>query len=242
MYGFIITTHYNNYDLIFKSLTLLIKHIPNDSYIIVYINETKCDKVLNLSTEFKSTEFKSTEFKSTEFIYIDDQVKNNGLTGTWNAGILKCIKKKCDVISILGHDTFVNESIKLLLNKVKDSQINNKLEYFAPLYFNYKNKTDELWQDSIHYKKHNCKFLIGSFLSFPINSLIKMKEKYDFYFDELKYPFGYNDIDFYEKFINIGGKGIIINECILDHEYKRSWVDMKNINWIEYMRQHGLNI
>ena len=38
-----------------------------------------------------------------------NQIKNNGLTGTCNQGIDKCIENKCDVITILGHDTYVNE-------------------------------------------------------------------------------------------------------------------------------------
>ena len=48
MYGFIITTHYNNYTIIKKSLDLLIEYIPHNSFIILYINETTCQKVLNV--------------------------------------------------------------------------------------------------------------------------------------------------------------------------------------------------
>ena len=46
MYGFILTTHFNNYNLIKKCLDLLFNNIPDESFIVLYVNETKCNKVL----------------------------------------------------------------------------------------------------------------------------------------------------------------------------------------------------
>jgi len=247
MNGFIITTHYNNYELIHKCLTLLIQNIPTKNFVVLYVNETTCNKVKNIRSEFNSI----------EVIFIDNQTINNGLTGTWNSGIKLCIENNCNVITILGHDTFVNNSINSILDKAKNAQINKKFEYFAPLYYNYSGKNSELWQDSLHYKNNPLKFLIGSFLTIPVYTLDKMKNRFSYYFNEKRYPFGYNDIHFYKTCIQNGGKGIIDYDCIINHEYKRTWAHIKStsctilqkpekeepiqvscFNWMNYLRKN----
>ena len=221
MYGFILTTHFNNYNIIKKCLDLLFKNIPNNSFTILYVNETSCEKVLNIKNDYLS-------FKDNfDVIYIDNQEINDGLTGTWNKGINYLLNKKnfnCKVITILGHDTFINNDIKYLLSAALNAENNKKLEYFGPLYKNFIGKNDELWQDELYYKKYNNKFIIGSLFTFPIHCLIKNRINENSYFDAKRYPFGYNDIDWYNRFVKIGGKAIILPECIIDHKYERSWV------------------
>ena len=214
MYGFVITTHHNNYDLIYKCLSCLFKHIPTDSYVILYINESTC---YNINTINK-------QFKKLNIIKIKNQIKNNGLTGTWNQGIYKCIENKCDVITILGHDTYKNKSIKYLLFAAERAQKYNKLEYYGPLFKNYSNKSHELFQDEKHWKNYTQRYLIGSIFTFPLNTLIKNKLNKNYFFDEINYPFGYNDIEWYERFKKINGKAVIIEECIIEHMYQRSWI------------------
>lgn len=223
MYGFIITTHYNFYDTIKKCLDLLFEVIPDNSYVVLYVNETTCKKVLNIKNDYLLY------INKFDVIYIKDQITNNGLSGTWNMGINYFLNKKkfnCKVISILGHDTFVNNSIKLILDEALEAENNKKLLYFGPLFKNYEGKNDELWQDEKYYKNYLQKFLIGSFFVFPKNSLIKNQICDSFYFNEIRYPFGYNDIDWYNRFIKIGGKAIIIEKCIIDHKYERSWLEI----------------
>ena len=128
-----------------------------------------------------------------------------------------------NIITILGHDTYINPTINYIFKKAYDSALNNKLEYFGPLYPNWKGKNDELWQDVIHYKKYPNQFLIGSLLCIPINCLIQNKLPNGDFFNN-NYPFGYNDIDWYNRFKKIGGKAIIVPECIIDHKYSRSWI------------------
>lgn len=253
MYGFVVTTHYNNYELIHKCLTLLFDNIVlKESYIVLFVNETTCSKVLNIKQEFinkyndKNSENSENSKNSKnnendknsesdiikfETIYIDDQKKNGGLTGTWNQGIdylLNIPFFDCKVITILGHDTFVNENIKYLLQSALEAENNKDLKYFGPLFKNYSGKDDELWQDELHYKDYNKEyfkefFLIGSIFTFPVNSLIKNKLNIDMYFNSKTYPFGYNDIDWYKRFLKIGGQAVIIKDCIIDHQYKRTW-------------------
>jgi len=221
MYGFIVTTHFNNYNIIKKCLDLLFSIIPNESFVVLYVNETKCGKVLNIKNDYLSFKDKF------DVIYIDNQEKNCGLTGTWNQGINYLLDKKdfnCKVITILGHDTYINKDIKYLLDDALNAENNKNLKYFGPLYKNYKGKTDELWQDELYYKNYTKKFIIGSLFTFPVNSLIENKLNKDCFFDADRYPFGYNDIDWYNRFIKIGGNAIIIPQCIIDHKYERTWI------------------
>lgn len=222
MYGFIVTTHFNNYNTIKKCLDLLFNVIPTESFVILFVNQTTCNKVLNIKDDYLSYKYKF------EVIYIDNQEKNGGLTGTWNQGINYLIKKEnfnCKVITILGHDTYVNENIKYLLDAALYAENNKKLNYFGPLFKNYIGKNDELWQDELYYKNYSKKFLIGSLFTFPVYSLISNKLNNDFFFDSEKFPFGYNDIDWYNRFIKIGGCSIIITQCIIDHKYQRTWIE-----------------
>lgn len=249
MFGFIVTTHYNNYEIIKKCLDLLFEYIPlNLSYIVLYVNETTCENVLNIKDYY----LKKIPLLNFEVIYIDNQSKNGGLTATWNQGIdylLNIPFVNCKVITILGHDTFVNKDIKYLLESALEAENNKDLKYFGPLFKNYSGKDDELWQDELHYinyisnesNKSNdsnesndsndsnesnvlSTFLIGSIFTFPVHSLIENKLNINMYFNSNYYPFGYNDIDWYNRFLKIGGKPIIVKQCIIDHKYKRTWL------------------
>ena len=53
MYGFVVTTHFNNYSIIKKCLDLLFDVIPNESFVILYVNETTCENVLNIKNDYK---------------------------------------------------------------------------------------------------------------------------------------------------------------------------------------------
>lgn len=226
MYGYIVTTHFNNYNIIKKCLDLLFDIISNQSYVVLYVNETTCENVLNIENNY--TMYK----KKFKVIYINDQGKNGGLTGTWNQGINFLLDKKdfeCKVITILGHDTYINKDIKYLLDAALDAENNKHLKYFGPLYKNFSGKTDELWQDQLYYKNYSKRFLIGSLFTFPVYSLVQNRLNSNnsdiYYFDADKFPFGYNDIDWYNRFIKIGGQSVIIPECIIDHKYQRTWIE-----------------
>ena len=259
MYGFVVTTHHNNYSIIKKCLDLLINNIPIDkSFIILYVNETSCPKVLNIKQEYDNNIF--------DVIYIDDQLKNNGLTGTWNQGInylLNLKKFNCKVITILGHDTYINKDIKYLLDAGINAYDNNILEYYGPLCKSNIYTGINLWQDVNNYKNHNLYYLTGFLLTLPINSLIKNKLNDKHFFDEINYPFAGNEVEWYNRFKNIGGKPILCTECIVNHEHNRSWIDIEykirkdknnnnifntifisnkmdelNFNWIGYLKKN----
>lgn len=249
MYGFIVTTHYNNYETIKKCLDLLFDNIIHleSCFVVLYVNETNSEKVLNIKQEYQ-LKYEELPF---DVIYIEDQEKNGGLTGTWNQGIDYLINSDledfdCKVITILGHDTFVNDTLKYMLDSAMEAQEKKELKYFGPLCNSNKFTGLSLWQDSKQYKKYIInnsnnsfnfqikEYLTGFIMSIPVNSLLKNK-KDDMYFNHKKYPFAGNEVDWYYRFKNKGGIPILCTKCIIDHEHNRSWLD------IEYKMRKNMN-
>ena len=249
MYGFIVTTHHNNYETIKKCLDLLFDNIfyLESCYIVLYVNETKCEKVLNIKEEY-DLKYQDLPF---DVIYIDNQEKNGGLTATWNQGIDYLLNNledfDCKVITILGHDTFINKDIKYLLDSAMKAQENNELKYFGPLCNSEKYTGLSLWQDLKHYKKYvvndkvnekvNDKnddgdfiilkeYLTGFLMTFPVISLLKNKKE-NLYFNHKIYPFAGNEVEWYNRFKRIGGKPILCTKCVINHEHNRSWLDIE---------------
>ena len=246
MHGYIITTHYNNYDTIKKSLDLIFENCICNSIVTLYVNETTDKKVLNIKSEYidnKSDNTVKLDEKDIhgniintlnikfETFYINDQIKNNGLTGTWNKGINYIINNypNTKIITILGHDTFLNSSVTHIFKKAEEAQEKKKLEYFGPLCKSNKNTDINLFQDSEKYLNYShIPYLTGFLMIFPINSLLKNKLKDNIYFDEFNYPFAGNEVEWYSRFKKIEGKAILCKECIIEHEHERSWLDIYN--------------
>lgn len=134
--GFVITTHKNNTPLIKSCLESILKYAPKNSYFIVYANESTEPFVLNIPNNYPGV----------DCVYIKDQKKNHGLTGTWNQGITQCLKKNCDTVVLCNHDLTVNESLRHILDAAKNCP-KNKLEYYGP-------RTSE---NHLKELKQNCK-------------------------------------------------------------------------------------
>lgn len=250
--AYIITTHHNNFETIEKCLDLLFENCRKDSIVLLYVNETTDKNVLNIKNIYKNKNKNFVEVEEEiqdnghtkiiikkiifEVFYIDNQKYNNGLTGTWNMGINFIFNNypKVNIISILGHDSYVNDTLCNILQRAEIAQKMNTLEYFGPLCRSKQNTNINLFQDFKLYKKYKLEYLTGFFLTFPKNSLIKNilstsnNYKRDFYFNEIKYPFAYNEIDWYNRFIKKGGKAILCTNCIVDHEHTRSWINIYN--------------
>ena len=240
MFGFIVTTHHNNYNIIKKCLDLLFDNIPVNSFIILYVNETKCNQVLNIKNIINA-EYSNNNF---DVIFIEDQIKNNGLTGTWNQGINYLLNKSdfdCKVITILGHDSFINKDIKYLLDAALESYNNEELKYFGPLCKSDKYTGINLWQDSKLHIKHKLEYLTGFLMTFPINSLIKNRINKDYYFNEKRFPFAGNEVEWFERFKKIKGEAVLIKECIIDHEHNRSWLNIQKDNDEIYSKMYMAN-
>ena len=96
------------------------RHLTN-LYVVVYINESEDEITLGLKDRFP-------EF---EVIFIEDQTKFGGLTGTWNAGIDKCIENECGIIVLSNDDILFDQSIHAILWEASQVK-SDELVYFGP--------------------------------------------------------------------------------------------------------------
>lgn len=59
-----------------QCLECFLRYLPN-SFIVLYVNESSDAKILDIENNYPSI----------TYVYVNDQKKNGGLTGTWNQGI-----------------------------------------------------------------------------------------------------------------------------------------------------------
>ena len=114
MIGYVITTHYDNYNKIYNALLSLKDNINKKRYFILFDNEGVPGKKEKLLNSFDFID---------EYYHIDDQSKG-GLTYTWNKGISKCLEKGCEGVILLNHDIECNHTLQFLekafLNKAEE--------------------------------------------------------------------------------------------------------------------------
>lgn len=103
--GVVITTHGNAGEITQQNIESVIKYIPN-SHIILFNNESTDTIIENIPLNYPFI----------DYFYIKDQKKNNGLTGTWNSGIKKCLEINCDIVILLNNDLIINESIENVIS------------------------------------------------------------------------------------------------------------------------------
>ena len=164
-----------------------------------------------------------------QVIYIKDQISNGGLTGTWNQGIDLCFKNNCDVIILSNDDIVFDKSIIHILWYCYKNK--NQMKYFGPTSNNPGADVFNICQHALSpenyqprlalYKNYPCN-LNGFFMVFSKNVLIKNKFNSNYYFDP-KYPFGGNEMEWFQRFIQKGGIGCIIPETFIYHYKLATW-------------------
>ena len=223
--GVVITTHGNNGILVRQCIKSFIKFLPKNSYISLFVNESEDEVTLSLKNEFSNI----------DYYYIDDQKKNGGLTATWNQGIMKCFENNCEVIILSNDDILINDNISNIIDK---SYNTNSMEYFGPLtnkngvpefnflqhFHHHFNKDNNKKPNSYNKTIHSKINLNGFFMVFPKHVLIKnMIDKY--YFNP-KYPFGRNEVEWYNRFKEKGGKAIIDLNTVVYHYKLKTWKNL----------------
>ena len=120
--GVIITTHGNNGILVEQCIKSHMIFLPKNTQYFLFVNESKDPVTLSLNKKYPNL----------EYIYIKDQHKNGGLTGTWNQGINKCLKKNCDLICISNDDLIIDSSIHYII-QIANHTSPNSLHYYGPV-------------------------------------------------------------------------------------------------------------
>jgi GT2 family glycosyltransferase len=217
--GIVITTHGFNGIFIRQCIKCFLRELPANKYIVLYINESADPITLNLCKEFPEI----------NIIYINDQKKNGGLTGTWNQGIDLCINNQCEIIILSNDDLFFDKSILNIIKTADNSK--NILEYYGPVSNNPGLGLEKIYQ-SYKYTINKNNFVIkhnnnniglnGFFMVFNKETLILNKFDDIHYFNP-KYPFGNNEVDWFKRFKQKGGKGIVVPSTFIYHYKLKSW-------------------
>lgn len=221
--GVVITTNGFYGVFVRQCIECYIRHLK-DAYIVLYINESNDEITLNLKDQFPMI----------DIVYISDQNENGGLTGTWNSGIDLCIKNKCEVVILSNDDILFNESIANIVLCASETP-KNTLKYFGPLSNNpgpaecnksqYDiNVRDEEPFELLYNKKYSN--VNGFYMVFPIHSLVANKFDDKYYFDP-SYPFGGNETEWFNRFLNIGGKPIVVPKTFVYHYKIKRWREDK---------------
>lgn len=226
--GVVLTTHGFNGVFVKQALESYIRELPDNYFIVLYINESKDNIVLDLMNQYNNDEAYKGKIR---VIYIEDQISHGGLTGTWNKGIDMCFENNCDVIILSNDDILFDSCISNILWSCYKSK--DEMKYFGPLSNNPGPKNaliNKCQLGLLPLEKENKKAtyhnkicnLNGFFMVFSKKVLINNKFDNNFYFDP-KYPFGGNETEWFERFKKKSGIPIIVSETFIYHYKLATW-------------------
>lgn len=215
--GVVITTHGNFGRMAEACIKSFISNLPENSYIVVFINESKEKYTLDLPKKFKNI----------DFVYISNQKINGGLTGTWNQGIDLCFKKDCEIIVLSNNDLVINNTFQNILEEANEAEEKKELKYFGPISNNPGYPTQKATIKNFNTKTKivdNGNHALNGFLMvFPKNSLIKNKLNKKYYFNQIKHPFGGNEDEWWARFRGKSGTANIVYKTVVKHHKNKTW-------------------
>ncbi|MGA2418338.1 MAG: glycosyltransferase [Candidatus Staskawiczbacteria bacterium] len=218
-YGIIITFHNHVKDFMMPCLNSVLEYTIKPRLILVYDNESNDPDRFFLLKKFNNN-------PDICFIRVDNQLENDGLTGTWNQGIKKCFENGCDKVVLLNHDTIVDESWPIFLKSIKEGDcaygpVSDNIGGFTrdqKRSKDYSLKNSETLKETI--------FLSGFCLGFDKNALESNKYNENDYFNPA-YPFGYNEKEWENRFRKREGKLILVEGCFVHHKNDNAWTNIK---------------
>lgn len=215
--GIVCTTHGKMGIYVKQAIQSFLKFMPENTYIIVYVNESTDPITLQLKELFPSI----------DVVFINDQNKNGGLTATWNRGIQKCLDNHCDNVILSNDDVFVLSDIHYILQELE--KCDKEMKYFGPL-TNNPGPNNQIQYSLSSQDKHPFKCiqnkamwnLNGFFMAFPKHVLMRNKYDKKHYFDP-KYPFAKNETEWFQRFSKKGGQSIVVPKTFVYHYKLASW-------------------
>jgi hypothetical protein len=217
--GVVITTNGRWGVNVKQCIECYLRHL-NNYFIVLYINESSDPITLSLKDTFPQI----------KVIYISNQIKNGGLTATWNDGIDLCLKEDCKSIILSNDDILFDNSIHCIIHESFQCNENN-FYCFGPVSNNPAPSKEKHIQYSIKPSNRNSIILNkrgvnndlnGFFMVFPSHTLIKNKFNKSYYFDP-KYPFGGNENEWFDRFLKKGGIAKIVSQTFIYHYKFARW-------------------
>ena len=218
--GVIITTHGNNGVFVKQAVQSFLAFMPSNIYLVVYVNESNDEITLQLKELFPSI----------DVVYVVDQHKNGGLTGTWNQGIERCFMNKCENVILSNDDLFILPNIHYILQEL-DRCNDRELKYFGPL----TNEPGPSNASQYHlFARREEPYRItqnlnGFFMAFPKHVLLVNKFDRANYFNPA-YTFGGNEVEWNKRFLVKGGKPMVVPRSFVYHYKLKSWRKQKVVH------------
>jgi len=222
--GIVITTHGNNGIFAIQCLECFLRNVSN-AFIVIYVNSSQDIKILNIKNDYPDV----------EYIYIDDQIKSGGLTGTWNKGIDLCIQNNCEIIILSNDDIFFDHSIEHIIKEASNCK-KDEMKYFGPVTNNPGpakiNNFCQLSLCSLNKLPSACIYnnkyvnINGFFMVFSVHVLKNNMYDDKHYFDPNK-PFAGNEVEWFERFKKKGGIPVIVPRTFIYHYKLQSWRNKK---------------
>jgi len=221
--GVVVTTHGYSGVYARQCIDCFIRSVPG-VFIVLFVNESDDPKILSISSDYPDI----------EYVYVDDQHKEGGLTGTWNRGIDACRRKGCDVVILSNDDVLLDDSVVHIIDAARHSGEPSK-SYYGPLTnqpgpseANMKNQYALSAQEEAPRICRDEKGLVnlnGFFMVFHIDALmsntITTEEKVS-YFDS-RLPFGGNETEWFTRFTELGGTPFVVPRTFVYHYKQQLW-------------------
>ena len=217
--GVVITTHGYSGVYIRQCLECYTRVFSRETYIVLFINESNDEMVLNLGSDFPHVTIK----------YIPDQRITGGLTGTWNMGIDMCFANGKDIVILSNDDILFDNSVYYILKEACSTSADH-LKYFGPVTNNpgaaYCNRAQlamcPVYKTSYEGWNNAGVELNGFFMVFPKHTLLKNKYSARHYFDP-RYPFGGNETEWQHRVMKKGGKAVVVPSTFIYHYKLAGW-------------------
>lgn len=121
--GAIVTTHGWMGAYAQSCIGSLVRFLPQPRHIVLFINEGT-DPLFDTFAR---------KFPEVDIVRVDDQEAFGGLTGTWNAGIERCLGAACDVVLLVNGDTHVEGNIAHLCDAAAAAERAGEAKVFGPV-------------------------------------------------------------------------------------------------------------
>lgn len=216
--GVVITTFGNNYVFAKQAVLCFLRHVQQHPlYLLLYVNGSDDERLLSIQTEFPEIQ-----------VVVLRQPARGGLTWTWNDGITKCLAQGCTTIVLSNDDVIFDRSILHIL-KASESAKGSDV-YFGPLSNEPGNDTNAAQLGIMPTDKgaYTCTYrkklqnLNGFFMVFPAQTLqTNMFDQHHFFNPSL--PFGGNETEWFKRFEQKGGYGMVVPSTFIYHYKLKSW-------------------
>ena len=224
--GIVVTTYGSNSIYVLQCIASYYRCVAaagtGKPHVILYINE-----VSDVDAQVYAA-----WFPSLEVVFVPDQTKNGGLTGTWNQGIDWCKSQGCTHVLLSNDDTMATPSIRHLITAARTyTSTRDALCYFGPVTNNPGPIELNRWQYATSPQTADpvasqSRVLNGFCMLFPLYVLEHNRFDNAHYFDPRK-PFTGNEVEWGRRLLSNfpNAFSVVVPKAYVHHVKLAQWRD-----------------